>query len=82
MLALQHIRKYLDEILSLVYEHWLQLMLPLSSRAGYTGTLTGDKTGNPSPVSNEKPLPFSVLHDLEICLLYLVSSLNCIDTDS
>lgn len=28
VLDMQHIRKYLDEILSLVYEYWHPLMLP------------------------------------------------------
>jgi hypothetical protein len=49
--CLQHIRKYLDEILKLVYDYWHQLMLPLSPRAGHASLQSNANTGNTSPVS-------------------------------
>lgn len=48
----QHIRKYLDDILKLVYDYWHPLMLPLSPRGGYTSSQAKENAGNTSPVLN------------------------------
>ncbi|KAG0576661.1 hypothetical protein KC19_5G097200 [Ceratodon purpureus] len=48
----QHIRKYLDEILKLVYDYWNPLMLPLSPRAGHANVQINANIGNTSPVLN------------------------------
>ena len=73
-MCLQHIRKYLDEILKLVYDYWHPLMLPLLPRAGHASLQVNANAGNTSPVSARVLEFLSVVsrHTELLCICFLL----------